>query len=171
MIYAPDGSIVGQYSGLNSPSYVNQPWDKFLVANLASDWGSYRSGNGTFSLFAGGFFTIRASQSRLALSSDEELIPYKNGTAYMLFMSPANAPNSLAGVILAYKSQFTYYNMEGMNLVSPDYAKATVQSKLPALSNGQLFAANPVIYPDQNSSSGLSPTTTTAGPGLCSSRG
>ena len=37
--------------------------------------------------------------------------------------------------------------MQGMNLVSPDYAKATVQSKLPALSSGQLFAANPVIYP------------------------
>jgi hypothetical protein len=36
-----------------------------------------------------------------------------------------------------------------MNLISPDYAEATVQSKLPALSNGQLFAANPVIYPEQ----------------------
>jgi hypothetical protein len=149
-IYSADGSIVAQYDGLNSPSYVNQPWDKFLVANLASQWGSTRAGNGTFSLFAGGFFTIPASQSRLALSSDEELIPYKNGTALMLFMSPANAANSLGGVILAYKGQFTYYNMEGLNLVSPDYAKATVQSKLPALSNGQLFAANPVIYPTQN---------------------
>jgi hypothetical protein len=149
-IYGADGSVVAQYSGLDSPSYVNQPWDKFLVANLASEWGSTRASNGTFSLFAGGLFTIPASQSRLALSADEELIPYKNGTAFMLFMEPANAPNSLGGVILAYKSQFTFYNMEGMNLVSPDYAAATVQSKLPALSNGQLFAANPVIYPTQN---------------------
>ncbi|HKT21426.1 MAG TPA: hypothetical protein VJR06_02205, partial [Nitrososphaerales archaeon] len=57
-------------------------------------------------------------------------------------------PNSLQGVILAYRSHFTFYNMQGMNLVSPGYAEATVQSKLPALSNGQLFAANPVIYPD-----------------------
>ncbi len=146
-IYNSDGSIVEQYGGLNSPGYVNQPWDKFLVASLASQWGSTRSGNGSFSVFAGGFFTIPASQSRLALSSDEELIPYRNGTALMLFMSPANAPNSLGGVILAYKDQFTFYNMEGMNLVSPDYADATVQSKLPALSNGQYFAANPVIYP------------------------
>jgi len=149
VIYRADGSIVAQYSGLNSPSYANQPWDKYLVANLTSQWGLTRTGNGTFSVFAGGFFTIPASQFRLALNSDEELIPYKNGTALMLFMSPANAPNSLAGVILAYKDQFTYYNMQGMNLVSPDYAKATVQSKLPALSNGQLFAANPVIYPEQ----------------------
>jgi hypothetical protein len=149
VIYGADGSVVNQYSGLNSPSYVNQPWDKYLVANLTSEWGSTRTGNGSFSVFAGGFFTIPASQYRLALNSDEELIPYENGTALMLFMSPANAPNSLAGVILAYRSQFTYYNMQGMNLVSPDYAKATVQSKLPALSNGQLFAANPVIYPEQ----------------------
>ena len=149
VIYGADGSIVDQYSGLSSPSYVNQPWDKYLVANLTSQWGSTRTGNGTFSVFAGGFFTIPASQYRLALNSDEELIPYKNGTALMLFMSPANAPNSLAGVILAYRNQFTYYNMQGMNLVSPDYAEATVQSKLPALSNGQLFAANPVIYPEQ----------------------
>jgi len=120
-----------------------------LVASLASQWGSTRAGNGSFSIFAGGFFTIPASQFRLALSSDEELIPYRNGTALTLFMSPANAPNSLGGIILAYRDQFTYYNMEGMNLVSPDYAEATVQSKLPALSNGQLFAANPVIYPEQ----------------------
>ncbi|MDA4136879.1 MAG: hypothetical protein OK449_07805 [Thaumarchaeota archaeon] len=149
VIYGADGSPVAQYSGLNSPSYVNQPWDKFLVANLASQWGSTRAANNSFSIFAGGFFTIPASQFRLALSSDEELIPYKNGTALMLFMSPANAPNSLAGVILAYRDQFTFYNMQGMNLISPDYAEATVQSKLPALSNGQLFAANPVIYPEQ----------------------
>lgn len=147
VIYGADGSVVATYDGLNSPSYVNQPWDKFLVADLASEWGSTRAGNGSFSLFAAGFFTIPASQFRLALSSDEELIPYKNGTAFMLFMDPANAPNSLDGVILAYHNQFSFYNMEGMNLVSPDYAKATVQSKLPALSNGQLFAANPVIYP------------------------
>lgn len=150
VIYGQNGSVVSQYGGLDSPLYVNQPWDKFLVANLASQWGSTRASNGSFSIFAGGFFTIPASQYRLALSSDEELIPYKNGTALMLFMSPANAPNSLEGVILAYRNQFTFYNMEGMNLVSPDYAKATVQSKLPALSNGQLFAANPVIYPEAN---------------------
>ncbi len=149
VIYGADGSVVGQYSGLSAPSYVNQPWDKYLVANLTSEWGSTRTGNGTFSVFAGGFFTIPASQYRLSLNSDEELIPYENGTALMLFMSPANAPNSLAGVILAYRDQFTYYNMQGMNLVSPAYAEATVQSKLPALSNGQLFAANPVIYPEQ----------------------
>ena len=147
VIYSADGSVLLTYGGLNSPDYVNQPWDKFLVASLADQWGSTRSGNGSFSLFAGGFLTIPASQFRLALSGDEELIPYKNGTALMLFMSPANAPNSLEGVILAYRSQFTFYNMQGMNLVSPDYAKATVQSKLPALSTGQLFAANPVIYP------------------------
>ena len=98
VIYGADGSVVGQYSGLSSPSYVNQPWDKYLVANLTSEWGSTRTGNGTFSVFAGGFFTIPASQYRLALNSDEELIPYENGTALMLFMSPANAPNSLAGV-------------------------------------------------------------------------
>jgi hypothetical protein len=146
-IYASDGSVAATYGGLASPDYVNQPWDKFLVATLAGQWGSTRSGNGSFSLFAGGFLTIPASQSRLALSSDEELIPYENSTALMLFMSPANAPNSLEGVILAFGSRFTFYNMQGMNLVSPDYAKATVQSKLPALSNGQLFAANPVIYP------------------------
>jgi hypothetical protein len=146
-IYASDGSVAATYGGLASPDYVNQPWDKFLVATLADQWGSTRSGNGSFSLFAGGFLTIPASQSRLALSADEELIPYKNSTAFMLFMSPANAPNSLEGVILAFGSRFTFYNMQGMNLVSPDYAKATVQSKLPALSNGQLFAANPVIYP------------------------
>jgi hypothetical protein len=149
VIYAADGSVASTYGGLDSPAYVNQPWDKFLVADLASQWGSTRSGNGTFSVFAGGFLTIPASQFRLALSSDEELIPYRNGTAFMLFMSPANAPNSLEGVILAYRNQFSFYNMQGMNLVSPDYAKATVQSKLPALSNGQLFAANPVIYPSQ----------------------
>jgi hypothetical protein len=148
-IYSSSGTVSATYSGLSSPSYVNQPWDKFLVASLADQWGSTRSGNGTFSIFAGGFLTIPASQFRLALSSDEELIPYKNGTAFMLFMSPANAPNSLEGVILAFRNQFTFYNMQGMNLVSPDYAKATVQSKLPALSNGQLFAANPVIYPAQ----------------------
>ncbi|MDE1854065.1 MAG: hypothetical protein KGI38_10040 [Thaumarchaeota archaeon] len=147
VIYSSSGSVVATYGGLGSPDYVNQPWDKYLVASLANQWGSTRSGNGSFSIFAGGFLTIPASQSRLALSSDQELIPYKNGTAFMLFMSPANAPNSLEGVILAYRSQFTFYNMQGMNLVSPDYAKATVQSKLPALSNGQLFAANPVIYP------------------------
>jgi hypothetical protein len=150
VVYGADGSVVATYSGLDSPSYVNQPWDKFLVADLANQWGSTRNGNGSFSLFAGGFFSIPASQFRLALSSDEELIPYRNGTAYMLFMSPANAPNSLDGVILAFRNQFTFYNMKGLNLVSPDYAKATVQSKLPALSNGQLFAANPVIYPVQS---------------------
>lgn len=147
VVYAPDGTVVGTYDGLNSPSYVNQPWNKFLVAELAADWGGTRSGNGTFSLFAGGFFTIPASQFRLALSGDQELIPFKNGTAFMLFTIPANAPNSLAGVLLAYGSLFTYYDMQGMNFVSPDYAKATVQSKLPALSNGNLFAANPVLYP------------------------
>ena len=135
------------YGGLNAPDYVNQPWDKFLVASLANQWGSTRTGNGSFSLFAGGFLTIPASQYRLALSGDEELIPYESGTALMLFMSPANAPNSLQGVVLAFKNHFTFYNMQGMNLVSPDYAKATVQSKLPALSSGQLFAANPVIFP------------------------
>ena len=146
-IYSEGGSVVATYGGLSSPAYVNQPWDKFLVASLADQWGSTRSGNGSFSLFAGGFLTIPASQYRLALSADEELIPYENGTALMLFMSPANAPYSMEGVMLAFRNQFTFYNMQGMNLVSPDYAKATVQSKLPALSNGQLFAANPVIYP------------------------
>lgn len=149
VIYSQSGSVIASYSGLDSPAYVNQPWDKYLVASLADQWGSTRASNGTFSLFAGGFLTIPASQSRLALSSDEELIPYENGTAFMLFMSPANAPNSLEGVLLAYRSQFTFYNMQGKNLISPDYAKATVQSKLPALSNGQLFAANPVLYPAQ----------------------
>jgi hypothetical protein len=148
VIYSADGSVEATYGGLNSPDYVNQPWDKFLVATLAGQWGSTRAGNDSFSIFAGGFLTIPASQSRLALSSDEELIPYENGTALMLFMSPANAPNSLEGVILAFRNHFTFYNMQGMNLISPDYAKATVQSKLPALSTGQLFAANPVIYPD-----------------------
>jgi hypothetical protein len=147
VIYSADGSVVATYGGLASPDYVNQPWDKYLVASLAGEWGSTRSANGSFSVFAGGFLTIPASQYRLALSADEELIPFENGTAFMLFMSPANAPNSLEGVVLAYRSQFTFYNLQGMNLVSPDYAKATVQSKLPALSNGQLFAANPVIYP------------------------
>lgn len=146
-IYASDGSVAATYGGLASPDYVNQPWDKFLVSSLADQWGSTRSGNGSFSLFAGGFLTIPASQSRLALSADEELIPYENSTALMLFMIPANAPNSLEGVVLAYGSRFTFYDMRGMNLVSPDYAKATVQSKLPALSTGELFAANPVIYP------------------------
>ena len=149
VIYSQGGSVAATYSGLDSPAYVNQPWDKYLVATLASQWGSTRSANGSFSVFAGGFLTIPASQYRLALSADEELIPYENGTAFMLFMSPANAPNSLQGVVLAFRNQFTFYNMQGMNLVSPDYAKATVQSKLPALSNGQLFAANPVLYPAQ----------------------
>lgn len=107
-IYGPDGSMVSKYEGLDSPAYVNQPWDKFVVAQLATNWGSTRSGNNTFSVFAGGFFTIPASQFRLALSTDQELIPYRNGTAFMLFVSPANAPNSLVGVILTYRDQFPF---------------------------------------------------------------
>jgi hypothetical protein len=147
VIYNPDGTINSTYTSIyNAPRFINQPWDREMILQIAKNWGEYRSGNGTFNIFAGGFLWIPASPYRLQVSGSE-LIPYGNETGLLIFFSPANAPNTLAGVMVISGTKFYYYDASGLNLISPIYAKTTVQSKLPALSQGRYVASNPILYP------------------------
>lgn len=147
IVYNPDGTINSTYTSIyNAPNFINQPWDREIIVQIAKNWGEYRSGNGTFSIFAGGFLWIPASPYRLQVSGSE-LIPYGNETGLLIFFSPSNAPNTLAGVMVISGTKFYYYDASGLNLVSPIYAKTTVQSKLPALSQGRYIASNPILYP------------------------
>ncbi len=149
--YDKFGNIIVEWNtSSQAPSWVNQPWDKSEFSTLISLWAGNRVGNHQFGFFAGGFLGQQASPYMFAVDNNSELIPYHNGTAYMQFLSPANAPNALSGVILETGSHGYFYNMQSMELISATAAKATIQSKLPALSGASYFTANPVLYPVGN---------------------
>ncbi len=147
VVYNPNGTVATTWQGISAPSWINQPWDKNVIDSLVSNWAASRTGNHSFGFFAPGFFTIRASPWMMQVDNMSELIPYGNGTAYMQFLSPASNPNGLGGVILATGPHIYFYNMESMSMISASAAKATIQSKLPALSGATYFTANPVLYP------------------------
>ena len=147
VVYNPNGTVATTWQGISAPSWINQPWDKNLIDSLVSNWAVSRTGNHSFGFFARGFFTIRASPWMMQVDNGSELIPYGNATAYMQFLSPASNPNGLGGVILATGPHIYFYNMESMSMISASAAKATIQSKLPALSGATYFTANPVLYP------------------------
>ena len=147
-VLSPNGAVIARWTGLSGyPAWVNQPWDKTLLPTLASTWAGDRTGQNSFGFFAGGFVWIKASRWMMQLDNGAELIPYENGTAFMQFLSPANNGNGLAGVLLATGGRVQFYNMEGLGMISSAAAKATVQSKLPALSGANYSTANPVLYP------------------------
>ena len=150
VVYNPNGSVALTWKGLNAPNWINQPWDKSLLNTLISTWATSRTGNNSFGFFASGFFTIKASPWMMQVDNGSELIPYGNGTAYMQFLSPASNPNGLGGVMLATGNHIYFYNMEGRSMISAGAAKATVQSKLPALSGAIYLTANPILYPIGN---------------------
>lgn len=146
--FNPQGNIIAKWSNPgNAPSWVNQPWDKNLFQVLIHDWAGNRVGNGSFGFFAGGFLNKAASSYMMNVDNNSELIPYHNQTAYMQFLSPANAPNALSGVMLATGSHVFFYNLENLGLISASAAKATIQAKLPALSGATYFTSNPILYP------------------------
>lgn len=147
--YNPDGVQIAQWSSAaTAPSWVNQPWDKNIFGILIHDWADNRKSNSSFGFFAGGFAGLTtASQFMMNVDNNSELIPYHNGTAYMQFLSPANARNALSGVMLITGDHYYFYNLEKMGLISASAAKATIQAKLPALSGAQYFTSNPVLYP------------------------
>ena len=147
VVYNPNGTVATTWQGITAPSWINQPWDKYVIDSLVSNWAVSRTGNHSFGFFARGFFTIRASPWMMQVDNGSELIPYGNATAYMQFLSPASNPNGLGGVILATGPHIYFYNMESMSMISASAAKATIQSKLPALSGATYFTANPVLYP------------------------
>ncbi len=146
--FNPQGNIIAKWTSPgNAPSWVNQPWDKNLFQVLIHDWAGNRIGNGSFGFFAGGFLNKAASSYMMNVDNNSELIPYHNQTAYMQFLSPANAPNALSGVMLATGSHVFFYNLENLGLISAAAAKATIQAKLPALSGATYFTSNPILYP------------------------
>lgn len=146
--FNPQGNIIAKWSNPgDAPSWINQPWDKNLFQTLILDWAGNRVGNGTFGFFAGGLLSRPASTYMMSVDNNSELIPYHNQTAYLQFLSPANAPNALSGVMLATGSQTFFYNLEDMGLISAAAAKATIQAKLPALSGASYFTSNPILYP------------------------
>ncbi len=146
--FNPQGNIIAKWTNPgNAPAWVNQPWDKNLFQVLIHDWAGNRVGNGSFGFFAGGFLNKAASSYMMNVDNNSELIPYHDQTAYMQFLSPANAPNALSGVMLATGSHVFFYNLESMGLISASAAKATIQAKLPALSGATYFTSNPILYP------------------------
>lgn len=146
--YSPTGQEVAHWTNIsNAPTWINQPWDKTLLDSIISTWGGSRVSNNSFGFFAKGFIWIKASPYMMTEDNGSELIPYHGRSAYMQFLSPATNPNGLGGVMLATGGTIYFYNMEGMSMISATAAKATIQSKLPALSGATYFTANPVLYP------------------------
>lgn len=146
--FSPTGQEVAHWTNISSaPSWINQPWDKSLLDSIIYTWAGSRIGNNSFGFFAKGFIWIKASPYMMAEDNGSELIPYHGRSAYMQFLSPASNPNGLGGVMLATGGTIYFYNMEGMSMISATAAKATIQSKLPALSGATYFTANPILYP------------------------
>lgn len=151
IVYNPDGSVNTTYSSVsNAPSYVNQPWDRQLLVSIAGQWASARTTSGE-SWCSWGCFFGQASTYRLQLATDGnysyELIPYHNGTAVMLFFSPANSQRSLSGVMVASGSNITYYNLSSFNYISPSYAQSQVHSEICQTTVCSLHATQPILYP------------------------
>lgn len=151
IVYNPDGSINTTYTGFTAPSYISQPWDRELLTQLAGSWASTNIGDGRFSYWAAGVLNNPASASRLQLDSDGQginyqLMPYQNRTALMMFFSPANQQNSLAGIMLVDGTKITYYNMIPYNFYSPTLAESEIQSHIPTISGGTVQTAQPILY-------------------------
>jgi len=141
-VYSESGEVhlIPQFSG--DPS-IPEDYDWEYLDGYVRSWLYFLADINpvSFTIFPRGFLWIPASQYSQDLLNMTLLIPERSGdTARVYFgTSPAN-PNSIVSVIIANNSGIYYYDVKGLGIYSPQFIQSVVQSKLPAISGGHLYA-------------------------------
>ena len=141
-VYGEDGSvrIVPQFSG--DPS-LPEGYDWEYLDWYVGQWLFYLAGENpvSFSFFPRGFLWIPASSYSQDLLNMTLLIPGARGETVRVYfgVSPQN-PNSIVSIVIANNTGVYYYNVKSLGIYSPYFVQSLVQSKLPAISGGHLYA-------------------------------
>ena len=141
-VYSEDGEVysIPQFSGNAS---IPEDYDWEYLDEYVKNWLYFLADikQLRFTIFPRGFLWIPASQYSQDLLNMTLLTPERSGdTARVYFgTSPAN-PNSIISVIIANNSGIYYYDVKSLGIYSPHFIQSLVQSKLPAISGGDLYA-------------------------------
>ena len=141
-VYRSDGSlrVVQQFSGDRS---LPEDYDWDYLDGYIKDWLYFLAETNpvSFTIIPRGFLWIPASQHSQDLLNMTLLIPGKEGGTLRVYFgtSPAN-PNSIVSILIANNTGVYYYDVKRIGIYSPHYVQSLVQSKLPAISGGRLYA-------------------------------